>query len=52
MSSQKRQKAIFKQLSITEKTLLPTLLPPSLIILDGIVTIMFLSLTLMDYLHI
>ena len=50
----KVQKEIFQQLSITEKILLPTLLttllttlsPTSLILLNGIITIMLLSLTL------
>lgn len=52
----KEQKEIFQQLSITEKILLPTLLttllttlsPTWLILLNGIVTIMLLSLTLID----
>ena len=52
----KEQKEIFQQLSITEKillptlltTLLPTLLPTWLILLNGIVTIILLSLTLID----
>ena len=48
----KEQKEIFQQLSITEKILLPTLLTTLLttwlILLNGIVTIMLLSLTLID----